>query len=188
MAGGVMLGGLLQLAAQVPVLWRMGLLPRIGLSWRAVQSAYAQDGVRRILRLMAPTLLGGGVAQLSLMINTQIASLPGPGQLTWLFYADRLMEFPTALLGVALGVVLTPQLAAAKAAGDAERYSAMLDWGLRIVVLLAVPSAVALLILPSPWWLPCSTMAHSKTVTCCRFPLPWRAMAWVCSDWWPSRC
>lgn len=60
-------------------------------------------------------------------------------------YADRLMEFPTALLGVALGVVLTPQLAAAKAAGDSQRYSAMLDWGLRIVVLLAVPSAVALL-------------------------------------------
>ena len=150
MAGGVMLGGLLQLAAQVPVLWRMGLLPRIGLSWRAVQSAYAQDGVRRILRLMAPALLGVGVAQLSLMINTQIASYLAPGSVTWLFYADRLMEFPTALLGVALGVVLTPQLAAAKAAGDAERYSAMLDWGLRIVVLLAVPSAVALLIFAQP--------------------------------------
>ena len=150
MAGGVMLGGLLQLAAQVPVLWRMGLLPRIGLSWRAVQSAYAQDGVRRILRLMAPALLGVGVAQLSLMINTQIASYLAPGSVTWLFYADRLMEFPTALLGVALGVVLTPQLAAAKAAGDGERYSAMLDWGLRIVVLLAVPSAVALLIFAQP--------------------------------------
>ena len=150
MAGGVMLGGLLQLAAQVPVLWRMGLLPRIGLSWRAVQSAYAQDGVRRILRLMAPALLGVGVAQLSLMINTQIASYLAPGSVTWLFYADRLMEFPTALLGVALGVVLTPQLAAAKAAGDAERYSAMLDWGLRMVVLLAVPSAVALLIFAQP--------------------------------------
>jgi putative peptidoglycan lipid II flippase len=150
MAGGVMLGGVLQLAAQLPVLWRMGLLPRIGLSWRAVQSAYAQDGVRRILRLMAPALLGVGVAQLSLMINTQIASYLAPGSVTWLFYADRLMEFPTALLGVALGVVLTPQLAAAKAAGDAERYSAMLDWGLRIVVLLAVPSAVALLIFAQP--------------------------------------
>ena len=128
----------------------MGLLPRIGLSWRAVQSAYAQDGVRRILRLMAPALLGVGVAQLSLMINTQIASYLAPGSVTWLFYADRLMEFPTALLGVALGVVLTPQLAAAKAAGDGERYSAMLDWGLRIVVLLAVPSAVALLIFAQP--------------------------------------
>lgn len=150
MAGGVMLGGVLQLAAQLPVLWRLGLLPRIGLSWRTVQAAYAQEGVRRILRLMAPALLGVGVAQLSLMINTQIASYLAPGSVTWLFYADRLMEFPTALLGVALGVVLTPQLAAAKAAGDAARYSAMLDWGLRIVVLLAVPSAVALLIFAQP--------------------------------------
>jgi len=150
MAGGVMLGGLLQLAVQLPVLLRLGLLPRIGLSWAALRNAYGQEGVRRILRLMAPALLGVGVAQLSLMINTQIASYLAPGSVTWLFYADRLMEFPTALLGVALGVVLTPQLAAAKAAGDAARYSAMLDWGLRIVVLLAVPCAVGLLTLAEP--------------------------------------
>ena len=70
--------------------------------------------------------------------------------MTWLFYADRLMEFPTALLGVALGVVLTPQLASAKAAGDAQRYSDMLDWGLRLVVLLAVPCAVGLLAFAEP--------------------------------------
>jgi len=84
------------------------------------------------------------------MINTQIASYLTPGSVTWLFYADRLMEFPTALLGVALGVVLTPQLSAAKAAGDEERYSGMLDWGLRIVVLLAVPCAVGLLTFATP--------------------------------------
>jgi putative peptidoglycan lipid II flippase len=106
--------------------------------------------VRRILTLMAPALLGVGVAQLSLMINTQIASYLAPGSVTWLFYADRLMEFPTALLGVALGVVLTPQLALAKAADDSARYSAMLDWGLRLVVLLAVPCAVALLTFAQP--------------------------------------
>ena len=150
MAAGVMLGGVLQLAVQVPVLYRLGLLPRIGVSWRAVRAAWAEPGVRRILTLMAPALLGVGVAQISLMINTQIASDLTPGSVTWLFYADRLMEFPTALLGVALGVVLTPQLAAAKAAGDAQRYSAMLDWGLRIVVLLAVPCAVALLTFATP--------------------------------------
>ena len=150
MAGGVMLGGVLQLTVQLPVLYRLGLLPRIGVSWRAVRAAWAEPGVRRILTLMAPALLGVGVAQISLMINTQIASYLTPGSVTWLFYADRLMEFPTALLGVALGVVLTPQLAAAKAAGDAQRYSAMLDWGLRIVVLLAVPSAVALLTFATP--------------------------------------
>lgn len=84
------------------------------------------------------------------MINTQIASYLAPGSVTWLFYADRLMEFPTALLGVALGVVLTPQLASAKAADDSARYSAMLDWGLRMVVLLAVPCAVALLTFAQP--------------------------------------
>jgi putative peptidoglycan lipid II flippase len=86
----------------------------------------------------------------SLLINTQIASHLAPGSVSWLTYADRLMEFPTAMLGVAIGVVLMPQLAAAKAADDAEKYSAMLDWGLRIVVLLAVPSAVALLTFAQP--------------------------------------
>ena len=150
MAGGVMLGGVLQLAAQVPALHRLGLLPRIGVTWGAVRAAWQTEQVRRILTLMAPALLGVGVAQLSLMINTQIASYLAPGSVTWLFYADRLMEFPTALLGVALGVVLTPQLASAKAAGDSVRYSAMLDWGLRMVVLLAVPCAVALLTFAQP--------------------------------------
>ncbi len=150
MAGGVMLGGVLQLGVQIPVLLRMGLMPRIGVTWGALRAAWAEPGVRRVLTLMAPILLGVGVAQVSLMINTQIASYLAPGSVTWLFYADRLMEFPTALLGVALGVVLTPQLTAAKAAGDARKYSAMLDWGLRIVVLLAVPCAVALLTFAKP--------------------------------------
>ncbi|MDD2713470.1 MAG: murein biosynthesis integral membrane protein MurJ [Simplicispira sp.] len=150
MAGGVMLGGVLQLAVQVPTLLRLGLLPRIGVSLAALRTAWADGDVRRILRLMAPALLGVGVAQISLMINTQIASYLAPGSVTWLFYADRLMEFPTALLGVALGVVLTPALAGARAAGDAQRYSAMLDWGLRIVVLLAVPCAVGLLAFAQP--------------------------------------
>ena len=150
MAGGVMAGGVLQLAVQVPALLRLGLLPRIGVSAGALRAAWADADVRRILRLMAPALLGVGVAQISLMVNTQIASYLAPGSVTWLFYADRLMEFPTSLLGVALGVVLTPQLSAARAAGDAAQYSAMLDWGLRIVVLLAVPCAVALLVFAQP--------------------------------------
>ena len=150
MAAGVMLGGVLQLGVQLPALKKLGLLPRIGISPAAVQAAWNDGGVRRILSLMAPALLGVGVAQVSLMINTQIASYLTPGSVTWLFYADRLMEFPTALLGVALGVVLTPQLASAKAAGDAQRYSNMLDWGLRLVVLLAVPCAVGLLAFAEP--------------------------------------
>jgi putative peptidoglycan lipid II flippase len=90
------------------------------------------------------------VAQLSLLINTQIGSHLQAGSVSWLTYADRLMEFPTALLGVALGVVLLPQLSAARASGDNERYSALLDWGLRLVLLLALPCAVALLLFAEP--------------------------------------
>ena len=150
MAAGVMAGGLLQLAVQVPVLRRTGHLPRIGMSVARVRAAWSEPGTRQVARMMAPALLGVGVAQISLMINTQIASWLPAGSVTWLSYADRLMEFPTALLGVALGVVLMPQLAAAHAAKDVARYSSMLDWGLRLVVLLALPASVALLLFPEP--------------------------------------
>ncbi|WP_298924099.1 murein biosynthesis integral membrane protein MurJ [uncultured Ramlibacter sp.] len=150
MAGGVMLGGLLQLGVQVPALRRLGLLPRIGLAWSSLHTAWKDPGTRHIARLMGPALLGVSVASVSAVINTQIASHMAPGSVTWLGYAERLMEFPTALLGVALGVVLMPQLAAAKAAGDAARYSGMIDWGLRLVVLLAVPTSAALLVFAQP--------------------------------------
>lgn len=150
MGAGVMLGGALQLAVQVPALLRIGMLPRIGLGWTAIRSAWADPGTKNIARLMMPALLGVSVAHVSTIINTQIASHLTPGSVSWLTYADRLMEFPTAMLGVAIGVVLMPQLAAARAAGDGDAYSAMLDWGLRIVVLMAVPSAVALLTFAQP--------------------------------------
>jgi putative peptidoglycan lipid II flippase len=150
MAGGVMLGGALQLGVQVPALLRLGMLPRIGLGWSALRAAWFDPGTRQVASMMLPALLGVGVAQISLLINTQIASWLAPGSVTWLGYADRLMEFPTALLGVALGVVLMPQLAGARAGNDPERYSAMLDWGLRLVVLLAVPWSAALLVFAQP--------------------------------------
>ena len=146
LSAGVMLGGVAQLAVQLWALHRLGLLPRVGLGWTAVKEAYQGDGPKRILQLMAPALLGVSVAQISLLINTQIASHLSPGSVSWLSYADRLMEFPTALLGVALGVVLMPQLSAAKAANDTAKYSDMLDWGLRLVVVLALPCALALLV------------------------------------------
>ncbi|MFZ3141674.1 murein biosynthesis integral membrane protein MurJ [Polaromonas sp.] len=147
---GVMLGGVLQLGVQAPALLRLGLFPKIGFKWSLVQAAWADPATKNIARLMVPALLGVSVAQISLLINTQIASHLAPGSVSWLTYADRLMEFPTALLGVAIGVVLTPQLAAAKGAGDTAKYSAMLDWGLRIVVLLSAPCAVALLTFSGP--------------------------------------
>ena len=150
MAVGVMAGGVLQLAVQIPALARLGLFPRVGLAWSSVRDAWSDPAMRGVLRTMAPALLGVGVAQISLLINTQIASWLPQGSVSWLSYADRLMEFPTAMLGVALGVVLMPQLAAAKASDDSVRYSAMLDWGLRLVLLLSVPSGIALLVFSKP--------------------------------------
>ena len=91
MAGGVMLGGLLQLAVQIPALARLGLLPRIGLGWTALRRAWADPGMRTVARMMLPALLGVGVAHISILINTQIASYLAPGSVTWLGYADRLM-------------------------------------------------------------------------------------------------
>jgi putative peptidoglycan lipid II flippase len=150
LAGGVLLGGVMQLAVQWLALKRLGLAPRPAWRWSAISQAWADAGTQNILRLMGPALLGVGVAHLSMIINTQIASYLAPGSVSWITYADRLMEFPTALLGVAMGVVLMPQLAMARAGGDAARYSAMLDWGLRLVVVLALPCAIALLVFPLP--------------------------------------
>ncbi len=150
LGAGVMVGGMLQLVVQIPALLRLGLLPNISLGVKGVRTAWSDPATRSIAKLMLPALLGVSVAQISLLINTQIASHLQAGSVSWLTYADRLMEFPTALLGVALGVVLMPQLAGARAANDTQKYSAMLDWGLRLVVLLAVPSAVALLTFAQP--------------------------------------
>ncbi len=150
LAGGVLLGGALQLGVQLLALRRIGITPQIGLRWRELRTAWADPGTKSIVKLMGPALLGVSVAHLSMLINTQIASHLAPGSVSWITYADRLMEFPTALLGVAMGVVLMPQLANARADGDAARYSAMLDWGLRLVVLLALPSALALIAFARP--------------------------------------
>jgi putative peptidoglycan lipid II flippase len=150
LAVGVMIGGVLQLAAQVPALARIGHLPRIALAPARLAAAWRHPGVRRVLHVMAPALIGVSVAQLSILINTQIASHQGVGAVSWLFYADRLMEFPTALLGVALGSVLVPQLSAARARDDAGTYSGLLDWGLRLALVTALPCSVALVVFPQP--------------------------------------
>jgi len=148
LAAGVMLGGVLQLAAMLAGLARVGMLPRLGLGPAAIARAWRHPGVRRVLQQMAPALLGVSVAQVSLLINTQIASHVAVGAVSWLTYADRLMEFPTALLGVALGVVLLPQLSAAQVRDDGTEFSALLDWGLRLLLLLSLPCALALLLIP----------------------------------------
>ncbi len=144
LAGAVFVGGVLQAAIQIPSLLRIGMLPRIRFNLRA---ALRDAGVRRVLKQMGPALFGVSVAQVSLIINTNIASHLQTGSVSWLGYADRLMEFPTALLGVALGTILLPSLARAHSLGDQQEYSALLDWGLRLTFLLALPAAIGLAIL-----------------------------------------
>jgi putative peptidoglycan lipid II flippase len=143
LAWAVFTGGVLQLALQVPYLARLGMLPRPRL-------APADPGVRRILVLMGPAVIGVSVGQISLLLNTIFASFLQTGSVSWLYYADRLMEFPTGLLGVALGTVLLPSLAKFHSESAREAYSKLLDWGLRLTFLLAVPAAAALAVLATP--------------------------------------
>jgi putative peptidoglycan lipid II flippase len=125
LAWAVVAGGVLQLAFQVPYLARIGMLPRPRLALR-------DPGVKRVLTLMGPAMLGVSVAQISLVLNTIFASFLQTGSVSWLYYADRLMEFPTGLLGVALGTILLPSLAKHYSDAAPAAYSALLDWGLRL--------------------------------------------------------
>jgi len=143
LAWGVFIGGVAQLVLQIRPLLSIGMLPAPRFDWR-------DEGVRRVLRAMGPAVLGVSAAQISALINTQLAASLGDGRVSWITYADRLMEFPTALLGVALGTVLLPSLARHHADANPGEYSALLDWGLRLAFLLALPAAVALWLLALP--------------------------------------
>jgi len=143
LAWAVFVGGVAQLALQVPFLARLGLLPRFRLDFR-------DEGVRRILRLMGPAVFGVSIGQVSLVINMIFASFLVTGSVSWLYYADRLMEFPIGLLGVALGTILLPSLSRHYADRSPQEYSGLLDWGLRLTLLLAAPAAAALALLAVP--------------------------------------
>ncbi|MCK9508594.1 MAG: murein biosynthesis integral membrane protein MurJ [Pigmentiphaga sp.] len=143
LAVGVMIGGIAQLAVQLIALRRLGVCPR----WSSPREAWHDSTVRRILKQMLPATLGVSVAQLSLLINTNIATWLTPGSVTWLSFADRLMEFPTALLGIALGTVLLPSLSRAHGEGRSNDYNALLNWGMRLVLLLGLPATVGLALL-----------------------------------------
>ncbi len=143
LAWSVFAGGAAQLALQIPALVRVGMLPR-------PRIPVLDAGVKRILVLMGPAVIGVSVAQVSLLINTIFASYLETGSVSWLYYADRLMEFPTGLLGVALGTVLLPSLSRSHFTGDHDGYSRLLDWGLRLTLLLALPAAAALALLAVP--------------------------------------
>lgn len=139
----VLAGGLLQLLYQLPHLRKIGMLvlPRLNLR---------DSGVWRVMRQMGPAILGVSVAQVSLIINTAFASFLPTGSVSWMYYADRLMELPTGVLGVALGTILLPALSKTHALGDRGEYSRLLDWGLRLCLLLALPCALALAIIAEP--------------------------------------
>jgi len=143
LAWGVFIGGVAQLALQIVPLARVGMLPRL-------RFGYRDPGVRRVLIAMGPAVVGVSAAQISVLINTQLAALLGNGRISWITYADRLMEFPTALLGVALGTVLLPSLAHYHSERNTTEYSSLLDWGLRLALLLALPAALALWLLAVP--------------------------------------
>jgi putative peptidoglycan lipid II flippase len=143
LAWGVFLGGALQLALQIFPLAKIGMLPRFRFDPH-------HPGVRRILTLMGPAILGVSVGPLSLIINTTFASYLVDGSVSWLNYADRLLEFPAGLIGAALGTILLPSLSKLYADERIAEFSALLDWGLRLTLLLALPAALALVLLAAP--------------------------------------
>ncbi len=143
LAWAVFAGGIAQLALQVPFLHRLGLLPRFKLDLK-------DEGVWRILKQMGPAVFGVSISQVSLVINAIYASWLETGSVSWLYFADRLMEFPMGLLGAALGTILLPSLAKHHANRSAQAYSELLDWGLRLTLLLAAPAAAALALLAVP--------------------------------------
>ena len=143
LAIGVVVGGLLQLLWQLPTLAAIGNLARPRVS-------FSHPGVRRILRLMGPGVFGSSVAQVNLMFDTVVASFLVTGSVSWLYYADRLMEFPLGVLAIAFATVILPRLSQHHAAGQGEAFSRTLDWGLRWVVLVGAPAAAALGVLAGP--------------------------------------
>ena len=143
LAWGVLIAGILQLVVLWPALGRLGLRPTF-------RPGFGHPDVRRVAKLMIPTLFSSSVAQLNLLVGTIFASVLVTGSQTWLYLSDRLIEFPLGLFGVAIGTVILPHLSRRHAATDAEGYSAALDWGLRLALLAGVPAGLGLLLLAEP--------------------------------------
>jgi putative peptidoglycan lipid II flippase len=143
LAWAVLGAGIAQFLFQLPFLRPLGLLPRFRFAPR-------DPGVRRVGGLMLPALFGVSVTQLNLLLSTLVASFLQAGSISWLYYADRLMELPVGVLGVALGTVILPQLSQRHADASPEVFSRTIDWGLRVTLLLGIPCAVGLLVLAGP--------------------------------------
>lgn len=145
LAWGVLLAGVVQLLFQIPFLRRIKLLPRPRLRLRE-----RHEGVTRVFKLMAPAMFGVSVAQLNMLVNTWLASFLVTGSVSWLWYSDRLMEFPLAVFGIALATVILPGLSRRHVTASTEEFSQLLDWALRWVFLIGVPASVALVVLAGP--------------------------------------
>jgi putative peptidoglycan lipid II flippase len=143
LALGVFAAGVIQLAFIWPFMVRLGVAgwPRWG---------WAHEGVRRVARLMLPGIFGSSVAQVSLLLDSLVASFLLTGSISWLYYADRLVEFPMGMFTIALATVVLPALSAHHASQSPERFSATLDWSVRLVFLFVTPAAVGLLVLAGP--------------------------------------
>lgn len=143
LAWAVLVGGLLQLAFQLPWLWKLGF-------FKAPKLKFKDKAVNLVMKQMVPSIVGSSVAQISLVINTIFASFLVSGSVSWLYYADRLMELPSGVIGAALGTILLPSLSKHAAAQDEKEFSALLDWGLRLCLLLILPAALGLAMLSFP--------------------------------------
>ncbi|MDX1803882.1 MAG: murein biosynthesis integral membrane protein MurJ [Alcanivorax sp.] len=143
LAWGVLIAGVAQLLFQLPFLARLSLMPVPRLAWH-------DPGVRKIMRLMAPALFGASVYQLNSLVNTVLASMLQTGSVTWLYYTDRLIELPLGIFAVAIGTVILPSLSKKHAEASTEAFSRTLDWAIRLVLLIGLPAALALLALAEP--------------------------------------
>lgn len=137
LAWATFVGGLLQLCFQLPYLKKIDMLvlPKFDFNNKAVW---------RVIKLMGPAIFALSISQISMVINTIYASFLPSGSISWMYYADRLMEFPTGVLGVALGTILLPSLSKHACSGNKENFSKILDWGIRLCLLLALPATVGL--------------------------------------------
>jgi putative peptidoglycan lipid II flippase len=143
LAWGVFGAGVMQLLFQIPALVRLGLLPRP--RW-----GYRDPAVKRMLKQMLPAIFGVSVVQVNLLLGTLIASFLSSGSVSWLYYSDRLVEFPLGILGVALATVILPKLSENHAADDTLAFSKALDWGLKLVLLIGLPATLGLTLLAEP--------------------------------------
>jgi len=139
----VLVAGIVQLTFQLPFLVRLGLLPRPRWGWR-------HPGVQKVLKLLVPTLFGASVAQINLLVDTLIASLLMTGSVSWLYYADRLLEFPLGVFGVALGTAILPRLSAEHAGEDPAAFRRTLEQALRLVAVIGIPATAGLVLLAGP--------------------------------------